>query len=595
MAPHRATRRIVARVHGVVVAMAVVGILSGRGSPAADAVRPTAIQAAPAAQAEEASRPHDPRLTPPSAAEQKAAAGLVREVFGAEAAKATTPEAKSGLAKKLIDQAADGVSPTEAYVLLTAAQKLAAESGDVAGMTAAVEALAGRFAIDGRAVLLDSLEMAATKAPVRELTKTVDALLAYSREEADADRMDRATAAAQLAANAARRANDGPRRQACAEQLQSLKALARQMAEIQPLLDRLRENPADAVAAGELGRIRCFGQGRWEEGLPLLARGDSTALANLAKLEADKTASALERGDAWWALGGDDREPHAGAARSRAAFHYAAALADLKGLEKARIEKRLQDFAAEDTAKGKSRRPRPPAPGLVLWLDASDAKSIRTANGAVLDRVRGPARIAAWGDLSGAGHAAYQNVPERQPLWTPDGFSKLPAVEFNGKSGLVIDMPCAKAGTIVLVARPGKVDSMRALGCHPAGVEHGTCLAVCFRPNGNFLFQATTANPTGLQQTSAPSYAVGDSVVISAMWGGRIAMAINGRNVAEPRPLDNFTPLPGPWGIGLTVPTAAVEPFVGAVAEAMVFERDLEPAAIDAIVRQLTLKWAAVR
>lgn len=541
-----------------------------------------------------ASPARSPRLAPPTSAEQQAASGLVREIFGAEAAKATSPEAKSDLAAKLIEQAEEGASPTESYVLLSAAWKLAAEAGDVASATAAIESLAERFAIDRSGLLLDAMELAVTKAPVLELVKIVDALLAISREEADGERLEAATSAAQLATTAARRANDPARRQACAEQLQSLKALAKQLAEIKPLLERLNANPADADAATELGRIRCFGQGRWADGLPLLARGSAADLAAMARLEADDSATPARLGDAWWAFGDDEKAPHSAAARSRAAFHYATALPDLKGLEKARVEKRLQDFATEDTGKGKSRRPRPPAPGLVLWLDASDTKSIRTFSGTALERTRGPARVAAWGDLSGAGHAAYQNVPDRQPTWTPNGFGKLPAVEFNGKTGLVIDMPCAKAGTIIVAARPAKVDSMRILGCHPAGVEHGTCLALCFRLNGNLLFQATTANPHALQQTTISAYEAGQKVVLSVVWGREIALAVDGKDVSEQRLIDSFKSLPGPWGLGHSMPSAVVEPFSGAVAEVMIFDRALDRSVLDATVRHIQLKWAAV-
>ena len=549
----------------------------------------------PAPKAAADSPERENRLAPPSSADQKAASGLIREIFGAEAAKATTPDAKADLAGKLIQHAGEGASPTESYVLLSAAWKLAAEAGDVASVTTAINSLDKKFSIDGRQLLLDALELAATKAPVRELQKTVDALLIISREDADAERLEAATTAAQLATTAARRANDPTRRQACSEQLQSLKAMAKQLDEIKPLIDRLKANPSDADAAAELGKIRCFEQGRWDDGLPLLARSSVADLAALARLEADDAATPLRLGDAWWAFGDDEKAMHSAAARSRAAFHYAAALPELKGLEKARIEKRLQDFAAEDTAKDKSRRPRPPAPGLVLWLDASDTKSIRTFSGTVLDKARRPTRIAAWGDLSGAGHAAYQNVVDRQPTWTPDGFGKLPAVEFNGKSGLVIDMPCSKAGTIVVVARPAKVDSMRVLGCHPSGVEHGTCLVVCFRPNGNLLFQATTANPNAIQLTSTPAYKANEPVIISSTWGRRIALAINGKDVASPRPLDVFTALPGPWGIGLTMPSVIVEPFLGSVAETLVFDRELESSVLDTLARQLMLKWGVVR
>ncbi len=587
---HRALNRMNPVVGSLAVVLALCGILVCNAKPADDVGRQAFDEAttlAPPARS--------PRLPPPTAAEQQATSGLVKEIFGAEAAKAASPAAKSDLAAKLIEQAAEGANPTESYVLLSAAWKLAAEAGDVASTTAAIKSLAERFAIDGRGLLLDAMEVAATKAPVRDLPKTVDALLAISREEADGERLEAATIAAQLATTAARRANDPARRQACAEQIQSLKALAKQLAEIKPLLERLKANPADTDAATELGMIRCFVQGRWDDGLPLLARGGAADLAAMARLEADDSATSTRLGDAWWSFGDDEKAPHSAAARSRAAFHYATALPDLKGLEKARVEKRLQDFAAEDTGKGKSRRPRPPAPGLVLWLDASDTKSIRTFSGTVLDKARGPARVAAWADLSGAGHAAYQNMPDRQPTWTPDGFGKLPAVEFNGKTGLVIDMPCTKAGTTVVVAQPAKVDSMRVLGCHPAGVEHGTCLVVCFRPNGNLLLQATTANPNAVQLTSTPTYKAGERAIVSAAWGRRLSLGINGKDVADPRPLDNFSVLSGPWGIGLTMPSAIVEPFHGAVAEVMIFDRELESPMIDAIARQLTLKWGVTR
>ncbi len=109
----------------------------------------------------------------------------------------------------------------------------------------------------------------------------------------------------------------------------------------------LTSSPQDAAANSEVGRYLCFVKDRWDEGIPLLARGSEDVLKKLAEQElaspsAGDPQSAL--GDAWSAAGQKERNDTAKArCYGRALYWYDVALPAVRGAEKMRVEKRIDE------------------------------------------------------------------------------------------------------------------------------------------------------------------------------------------------------------------------------------------------------------
>src|SRR5262249_42569303 len=105
----------------------------------------------------------------------------------------------------------------------------------------------------------------------------------------------------------------------------------------------------DAEANAEVGRYYALLKGNWKKGLPLLLKGKDEALQALAKKDlANPKASKAQVavGDAWWDLADKEQDPAKLNLQRRAAHWYETALPDLAGLNKVRVEKRLQEVAA---------------------------------------------------------------------------------------------------------------------------------------------------------------------------------------------------------------------------------------------------------
>lgn len=107
----------------------------------------------------------------------------------------------------------------------------------------------------------------------------------------------------------------------------------------------LRQSPQDQAANTAVGRFYCLEKGDWEQGLPLLARGDDEALRDAARLDLSKPEDVVRQvaiGDAWKKLAEDLRE--AGPRERlqlRARFWLLQALEKSDGMAQAEIERRL--------------------------------------------------------------------------------------------------------------------------------------------------------------------------------------------------------------------------------------------------------------
>ena len=288
------------------------------------------------------------RVPVPSEEDQKASTEKIREVFGGENTKATDPETKSRLATQLLAHAIHEPAPADVYVLLMAGKALAIEPGDATCSMQAIALLSERFDIDAEAEKLRALKTMVAKAPPSGMRGLVQTLIDLSAINAQNQDYETSLQLSQLAATAARRSKDVQLQKNAAANLTNVGKLQKQENQLKTHIERLATNPNDSEAAEAVGRFRCFVQQHSDEGLSLLSLSSNTDLAELAKNEliaSEKNQPLAKAADGWWEWGKQEKGSVKIAALRHAADLYERDLSVVTGLEKIRIQKRIQEAA----------------------------------------------------------------------------------------------------------------------------------------------------------------------------------------------------------------------------------------------------------
>jgi len=288
----------------------------------------------------------------PDQAAQDQALALIREIYKQDYETAAKPPEKIALAKKMLTQAAKpGTSPTGRFVLLRVARDIAAEAGDADTAFEAIDRMAAGYDVDTFMMRGAALNAAGDSALFPEHLRSVaERAVKLIEEAAGRDEYLIANRLGDIAAGAARKLRDG-------ELVRQIAALNRQVgqvrkahAAIEPQLAKLTEDPDNADANLAVGRFYCLVKGDWERGIPMLALGSDPALAAPAQKELTGVASAeqqVQLADAWWDLAQNMDGPEKDAMLLHAASWYERAAPSLPtGLEKAKVEKRLEETAA---------------------------------------------------------------------------------------------------------------------------------------------------------------------------------------------------------------------------------------------------------
>lgn len=529
-------------------------------------------------------------LPAPSADAIRHSVSKVNAIFGADAKRATTPEAKSKLAASLLGHAAETTNPTDRFVLLDTARSIAGEAGDIETSLRAIAAMAERFAVDGAGLKTAVLEAAATRATPGSAPKIVAAILDTVASFKAARDLDAAEKAAQLAATAARRGKDLDLQKAVAAELGSIREQRKSAVKVQALVDRLAADPSDADAAADLGRLRCFVEDDWAAGLPLLVRGSDAELASLAKSDvagAATLATRLQLADRWWDYAAAHKGPDAAAAEARARMHYGLSLGELQGLDKARVLKRLETSVSG--GKPLTKRPK----DLVLWLDASVAGSLRGPDGRVFDKSQmAEMRVSEWADLGGSRAVARQKNPARLPTAHMGVFGKLPSIACDGKSHLVVDMSPPSHGTVAIAFKLRTASNvMNVLGA-PAdkpGIRLGTrdTGAVNFMIFRNHATVDIVQSPDGRLEASR-------AAIVTTTWPNPFGLRHNGQPfpATEPARLDASE---GPAIVVGAMDDGGAFPLAGDIGEIRVYNRILSAGEIATVESELNGKWNASR
>lgn len=285
------------------------------------------------------------KAPPPAAAEQARAEKEIRSLFKDDLARKDR-DGKRAAAVKFLAQAGDSRNqPVSRYVLLGMTRDLATEALDVTTCFAALEQLdlgweTGRDLFVQKATALLAARKNATSA--EDSSKLADAHLGLVDHAVAANRFDDALAAADHASKIAKDPERLGRARRLAQQIPLLKseAEAARTAEL-----GLAADPDDPEANLVLGRYIAFARGDWDRALPLLAKGEDAALAEVARSELARAGDPEALGEAWWRLSEREKNPlHKGRYADRAGQLLEQALAETKGLARLKIEKRLLEI-----------------------------------------------------------------------------------------------------------------------------------------------------------------------------------------------------------------------------------------------------------
>lgn len=548
--------------------------------------RPAGTEAASAGADDSVAPQLASRLQQPSAEAVRAASGKVRDVFADDFAAAKTPDKKRELAARLGEQAAATHDPAERWVILSEALRLAIDGGDAAVGLVLIERIPSEFAVENAdAGRLEAMTRLAAKVSPADGDTVGREMLNLARRWVEAGAQPLATKAVAAVTSLARKTKNADLLAAAARFQAEQKEQQKEAKNEAAIVEKLQQSPHDPDVCLEAGRFYCFRMNDWDKGLPLLAAGSHSGMAQAAKSElasAKNPGQFVNLGDRWWEVAEGEAAATKGAVQAHAGDLYRRGIGSLSGLDKVRVEKRIAAAAAASRQSGGS--PAKRMPGLVLWLDAGDLQSFDPP----MRRGGEATRISVWRDLSGRGNDARQPDPSRQPLWSPEAFDASPGLVFSGGQTLAVPMPCGRAGTILVTLRPKAAGNMRFLGCYRNQGEH---VGLCLRSDGSVWAEAMMpGNSAAVARSNASAYRAEAKLLLGQSWGKSLALIGAGSVPAAP-----FTAgadvFPGPWGIGGAFLKQQIEYFSGVLGEVLVFDRELTAAEQEGVSGELAAKW----
>ncbi len=313
----------------------------------------------PKAPSPEPPQPKSPpgkrKLPVPDRTDQKKVEQKIRDIFEKEFDGAKTPDGKLALAAKLYKQAlATDDVPTDRFVLMRMACETSAGAGELTNTFDIVDRMQRLYSVDPLAVKAHLLtrvvdSMRAGPRGTETGQEVVDAALRLAESATDRDDFDVAGHFTKLAISAAKKAKNTQLERELKMRDRKLDRLKLQFTSAKKALDVLKDTPDDPESNLAAGRWYCFTKSDWKKGIPYLAKGRDPKLADLARQEMDHPADPNDRtklADGWWDRAETEESLAKPEIQSRAVFWYKQALPKLKGLDKVRIEKRLEELTA---------------------------------------------------------------------------------------------------------------------------------------------------------------------------------------------------------------------------------------------------------
>lgn len=295
------------------------------------------------------------RLPIPSREERQDAYELMRQAFEREiGAAANDPQRMAGLIDQMYAMARmEAAKPVEQMVMFQQGVTNAVNLGDATRTMQGVREIGDRFQIDTLAFANQQLENvrrnAQSDAQKRELVEAYLQVVGMALREEKYD-------VAEEAVRRARSSVPDPRGdQALMDRITRVRndvsEIQRMAVEANRALGILQRTPRDPIASAVYGRFRCFYLADWENGLRYLQQSNDETLRRIAQTELanpTQTESWISLADAWWAYADGKTGIEQRQARLRAAYWYQKAHPNTVGLERKKVEGRLQEHAIQE-------------------------------------------------------------------------------------------------------------------------------------------------------------------------------------------------------------------------------------------------------
>jgi hypothetical protein len=278
----------------------------------------------------------------PNSAKQGPVLYKLKNDYKADYAKREAPDQLALAATFLKEAKQPGVEAVRKYVLLREARELAVNGGDLGIAFDAIDEMARDFAVDPTELKVTAMANSVSRSRAPPLQMMEQYLKIAEQSLADWD-VQTAYQASRLGTKVARESKDAGSIGRAKQVELHVNEMNRQVKVIIAAADKLKARPDDAEANLTVGRYWCFLRGNFEEGLPLLAKGSDSQLADLARqdLSAPQNPKAmLKLADAWWNLPDSLQAPQR-RSRQRAAHWYGVALPQLQGAEMQTARQRL--------------------------------------------------------------------------------------------------------------------------------------------------------------------------------------------------------------------------------------------------------------
>ncbi len=283
----------------------------------------------------------------PDDAAVEAARQSIRQIFADEYRKESSGD-KRDLAEKLIEYAGQGEQDKATqYAMLQEAVDVATKAKGLTVAIAAIDALDATFEIDalaGKADVVQSLGRSLKKPKTAEQFTPI--AINVARAIAAAGEYRTGVEPAKLAQTAAKKSGVGQlllRANRCHKDVAHIE---RQDRTIRAVQSRLERNPDDRRANFIVGRFECLIAGRWQAGLPKLAKADNEKIRQMAELEQaapQDPAAQKALADAWFELADKQPDLYKHPMLTRALHWYEQGLPQVEGLEKVRVDKRIDE------------------------------------------------------------------------------------------------------------------------------------------------------------------------------------------------------------------------------------------------------------
>jgi len=265
---------------------------------------------------------------------------------------------QTALALVLVDQARKAQDDSKLrYGLLLEARKAAIAAGHAELVVKSIDDLAATFEVDPLPLKVEALGDAVKNVKDEDDRHAfIDATFRSIDTAVASDEYAAASQLAGFAQNVATKLRDAETRKQVARRVAQLQAFETHLKEVQAARETIAASPDDAGANGVMGKHLCLYEDKWDEGLPMLARGTDEKLAAGAKQELaapTDVARQIEVGDFWWNFAQSEVGRPRRNALGRAAHWYTKSAVQATGINKIKLDKRLKTIAEENAQSGR--------------------------------------------------------------------------------------------------------------------------------------------------------------------------------------------------------------------------------------------------